>query len=730
MTNQAQGQGEILTGVFYDSPVEGLEYWTQTQSGLTSDKAEFTYREGETVNFLVGGVVIGAAIGKSLMTPADLVVEVGGQMKRLKQDKVINIARFLQSLNKDDNIEEKITITEQIRNTVAKYRYDILFEQSPEAFGEQVTPLFAELQSRLRTPAEAKNHLRRTLYGIRKTTDVKIPMRDGAYVMANIFRPIQEGKYPVIISFGAYGKAFGDGRICNEEDRLAKEVTEDCYFEGTPEPSPFMSGVLPWENGEAVNTVDWVPRGYAVARVDERGSGNSPGFFEQFSLQEARDFYDSIEWLAKQPWCNGNVGIWGAGYFAMDAWNVAGLQPPSLKAMIPVGGDSSSYRDYAFTGGGLWNTFNGVMKNTCGEWQGVEWVEEAMKNTFDEPEIWGPEGRLCISPVLENITVPFYSGMGLAGTLHNRGLSEAFIRTSSKHKKMTMISETGIHFWAYTPQFLEKHIAFFDYFLKGIDNGIMDEPPIQMMVRTGWGGYYWQDEYEWPLARTQYTKLYLDASPSGWAGDGKRNDFLKLGPAVPQAEQSSTYNADVEWNVDTCWQHGVSFVTEPMAEDTLLAGYMKLAVWVSSTTHDMELHASVRVMDENNREIHYPLGKFDEGGLMYFPVGFGGLKVSHRKLDPKLSTIYRPYHTHKKADYQPLNPGEPVEAEVELWPSTALIRKGWRLRLDVGPVSGSGIGLRIHDTADQSYQKGSSNTVYTGPDHPSYLQIPVVPPRS
>jgi hypothetical protein len=94
--------------------------------------------------------------------------------------------------------------------------------------------------------------------------------------------------------------------------------------------------------------------------------------------------------------------------------------------------------------------------------------------------------RINISPEIEKITVPFWSGMGLSGTLHTRSTSEAFIRAASKHKKMTMIFETNIHFWAYAPQFLEKHVAFFDYWLKGIKNGIMDEAPINMMVRTGW----------------------------------------------------------------------------------------------------------------------------------------------------------------------------------------------------------------------------------------------------
>jgi predicted acyl esterase len=113
----------------------------------------------------------------------------------------------------------------------------------------------------------------------------------------------------------------------------------------------------------------------------------------------------------------------------------------------------------------------------------------------------------------------------------------------------------------------------------------------------------------------------------------------------------------------------------------------------------------------------------------YFPISWGALKVSHRKLDPEKSTVYRPHHTHQKENYQPLKPGEVVEAEVEIWPTTALIRKGYRIRLDVQPVSGDHMPMRIYDAIDQTYQKGPSNTIYTGPDHLSYLQLPVIPPK-
>jgi predicted acyl esterase len=164
-----------------------------------------------------------------------------------------------------------------------------------------------------------------------------------------------------------------------------------------------------------------------------------------------------------------------------------------------------------------------------------------------------------------------------------------------------------------------------------------------------------------------------------------------------------------------------------MPEDTVIAGYSKLVVYVSSTTRDMAIHASVRAVDENNQEVLYLTTASTPTLGHYTPFQKGSLKVSHRKLDPDKTNIYRPFHTHLEADYQPLTPGKIVEAQVEIWPGTALIKKGWRIRLDVQPVPGCG-GDRLVDV-DQSYQAGSSNTIYTGPEHMSYLQLPVIPER-
>ena len=106
-----------------------------------------------------------------------------------------------------------------------------------------------------------------------------------------------------------------------------------------------------WMNWETVNPQWWVPRGYAAVRVDGRGTGTSPGQYDPWSLAEAVDLYDAIEWAAAQPWCNGKVGLLGSSYFAINQWFAADLQPPSLKAIIPWEGFADIYRDALYHGG-------------------------------------------------------------------------------------------------------------------------------------------------------------------------------------------------------------------------------------------------------------------------------------------------------------------------------------------------------------------------------------------
>lgn len=159
--------------------------------------------------------------------------------------------------------------------------------------------------------------------------DVPIAMDDGVVLRADIFRPVEAGNYPVIISYGPYGKGLPfqtgyktawDIMACEHPDAVAGTSSK-------------------YANWEVVDPEKWVPDGYAVVRVDSRGAGRSPGYLDHHSRRETQDFYDCIEWAGAQPWSNGKVGLNGISYYATNQWRVAGwprrilLRSASGKAM-------------------------------------------------------------------------------------------------------------------------------------------------------------------------------------------------------------------------------------------------------------------------------------------------------------------------------------------------------------------------------------------------------------
>src|ERR1700753_2696174 len=141
-------------------------------------------------------------------------------------------------------------------------------------------------------------------HGLTIERDVQVPLRDGAYVVADVFRPDGAARHPVIMTLGPYSK-----------DIHFRDWNESADYEHLAERGPYMH----WET---VNPEWWVPQGYVVVRVDGRGTGKSPGRSVRLSLGEARDFYDAIEWAAAQPYSNGRVAVMGISYFAMNAWRV------------------------------------------------------------------------------------------------------------------------------------------------------------------------------------------------------------------------------------------------------------------------------------------------------------------------------------------------------------------------------------------------------------------------
>src|SRR6266487_759615 len=238
--------------------------------------------------------------------------------------------------------------------------------------------------------------------------------------------------------------------------------------------------------------------------------------------------------------------------------------------------------------------------------------------------------------------------------LHPRGNFEAFTQAASGQKWLEV---HGLEHWThfYTDYGVGLQKRFFEHFLKGGDSGWDRQPRVQLQVRHVGARFVERAESEWPLARTRWTKHYLDP-----AGHG----LTREAAAAPGTVEYEALG------------HGVTFRTPPLAEETEITGPMAARLFVSSTTEDADLFLVVRVLDPGGAEVTFQ-GALDPNT----PVAQGWLRASHRKLDPRRSLPYRPYHAHDER--QPLTPGQVYELDVEIWPSCIVVPAGYRVALTV-----------------------------------------------
>ena len=562
--------------------------------------------------------------------------------------------------------------------------------------------------------------------------DISIPMDDGLELKADIFRPIIPGKYPVLLSYGPYAKGlpFQEGY----PSAWQKMVSEH--------PDVPHGSSNQYQNWEVVDPEKWVPDGYICVRVDSRGCGNSPGYVSHFSERETLDFYQCIEWAGVQSWSNGKVGLSGVSYYGINQWQVASLQPPHLAAMCIWEGATDFYRDMSHHGGILstfWANWYDMQVKTvqyglgergpknpvtgelaCGNItlsdedlteNRCHFGDEILAHPFDD------QYHQIRSAAWEKIRTPFLSAGNWGGQgLHLRGNSESFIRSASQQKWLEM---HGLEHWThfYTDYGIAIQKQFFNYFLKGEKNGWDKEPPVRLQIRHV-NRFEERKESSWPIDRTQWTRFYLHCI----------DQSISINSDQTQSEISFSSQGD-----------GLTFISSPLEEETEITGPMAAKLWVSSDTEDADLFLVLRLLTPDLREVTFA-GAIDP----HTPIAQGWLRTSHRELDPVLSKPYRPYHRH--VSRQPLTPGQVVEADIELWPSSIVAPKGYRLALSVrgkdyiyAEKSGLklsnfknellGCGPFLHnDPRDRTTSTYSGNTtIHFGENRQCYLLLPIIP---
>lgn len=518
--------------------------------------------------------------------------------------------------------------------------------------------------------------------------DRRITMDDGVEISMNIYRPNTPEKVPVVICFTSYDKDMWPNKwVTTHRGNPFRAL-------GAGIGSMTVSDEANWE---ASDPGFWVPNGYALILVDARGSGKSTGKKDVFSTRTQKDFAKAVEWASEQPWSTGKVGTQGTSYLGIIQWYVNAHRPKGLAAMSVWEGLTDVVRDVAFKGGIPETAF-------VPWWMGIGHsapIDPSAETQFgmtDLPKVPTMEfytDQEILPTNVGNINVPalVVSTWSTQG-LHSRGGFEGYKRLQNDKYLYTH----GGHEWTVSnsDDALEYQKAFFDYYLKGDESAIDKLMKVRLEVLKGDGESYVREEKAWPVANTNYRKLYLDGYNAKLAGDAPPfNTMTQYTSTDLNDEITFTYTFD---------------------EDTEIVGYSKLKLWVS-TTHgnDMDLFVGIRKINEDGKAM-----QFMNRRLPNTIATRGWLRVSMRKLHEEFASDIQPVLALD--EYQPIEANEIVPVEIEILPLAVLFEKGTTLEL---VVKGSDIAKEPTVQHDKLVNIGF-HKIFAGKDYDSHLVLPIV----
>jgi uncharacterized protein len=574
--------------------------------------------------------------------------------------------------------------------------------------------------------------------------DVPVQMRDGVTLRANVYRPVSEGKWPVLLTRLPYGKDFPGGTNVLDPAQVAR-------------------------------------RGYVVIVQDTRGRMTSEGEWIPFN-NEATDGYDTVQWAAQLPFSNGSVGMYGASYYGFTQWAAAVLNPPALKAMIPFITWNDPLNGVVFRGGALelgaaanWDLMMGldvIMHRHSGNPQAIGRAIYMLAKEMDALGTAGywslplkefaPIGRhdiaanmfeavaspmdreltdpMTITGKHENVTVPTLNAGGwydifLKDTVSNfTTMREHGATPEARQSKLIIgpwahgvvtnpIGDMNFGFGSSAAlidlriDFGSLQLRWFDHWIKGVDTGMLREAPIKLFVM---GANVWRDEQEWPLARAVDTHYYLHSGGQANTlyGNGTLNteaagdeafDQYEYDPSNPVITRGGALNMSPEYRPGPLDQSSVEvredvlvYSTPALEQDMEVTGPITVHLWAASGAPDTDFVA--RLVD-----VH--------------PNGY-----AQNLTDGIIRARYRNFATGEAPSL--IEPGIAYEYEIDLWATSNVFKAGHRIRLDVtssnfprwdrNPNTGHAFG------ADAELAV-AHQTILHDRQHASYVVLPIVP---
>ena len=544
--------------------------------------------------------------------------------------------------------------------------------------------------------------------------DIKVPMRDGVNLSTDIYRPVGPGPFPTLLVRTIYDNQ---------------------------EPSN-----MEW-------TGRFVESGYAVVIQDCRGRFDSDGAWEPY-IHEAEDGYDTQQWIGSQPWCDGNIGTFGASYLGFTQTQPATLRSPFVKALVPTASQQDNYGSIYKDGAlGLhMSLFFGMIAGRTVHRSGfalADWNElyrrlpliSALDDIVDVPfyrdlirhytydDFWS---AYSLRDRYDEVETPAYFMTGWYDVLVHDGFRQFLgwknrARTEEGRRLTRIMVGPWTHYAFSSPElygaidhrsagsidFVAEHLRWYDQRLRGIDTGIDGEPPVQIFVM---GDNIWRGESEWPLARTRYTPYYLSSGigANSLHGDGALTSGRPVGPGqdryaydpedpvptlggpIMHREYAGPHDRrPVERRDDV-----LVYTSESLETDLEITGPVTMTLYASSSARDTDFGAAL-------------VDVYPDGRAIHICEGIRRARFRESIEEPTLIEAGRVY-----------------EYEIDMWETSNVFKEGHRIRVEVtssnfprfdrNPNTGNRPGM-------DAELRVAEQTVYHGGEYPSHITLPFIP---
>jgi len=500
--------------------------------------------------------------------------------------------------------------------------------------------------------------------------------------------------------------------------------------------------------------VNMVKHGYAVIVVERPGTGASFGIVRQSMKAVASEENEILDWIASQAWCNGNIGMYGDSQQAWIQFAAASAGNPHLKAIFPASSQLDLYEALQFPGGIYNKAFNSfydrivpyldnlvtpvdsdkdgrLLAQARQERSGTEQrVSDVVQYPFRDSML--PDGRflwkvLAVYPFIERVNnsgIPVYMTTGW----YDIFVGDMFLwydnLTVPKRLTVRPLDHSGMDATQFDLDYEAEAQRWFDHWLKGIDNGIMEEPPINYYVMGVPKKEAWQTSNQWPLADQKLTRFHLDEGKTGSIASVNDGFLTTESSTVPDAFDVYTINYTTTSGEKSRWvaieeehdypdmrandENALTYTTSPLETDVEVTGHPVVHLWISTDAPDLDAFVYLEEVDS-------------EGKSAY--ISEGTLRASHRKLSQApFNNLGLPYHSHYKSDLSPIPVGEPIELSFSLLPTSYRFHKGSRIRISLVCADADNFDTPVINPAPKL-------KLLRGMNHPSFIQLPVAQSR-